>query len=105
MTKLLSGQVALVDRLVEAIDRDDLQNLLIFDTHGLQRPEAERGVVCVDHIIHAGDTGRADIIYALRRIAPVTAIREAWTTVTGVRISPTEPCGPSTDRFSCCTIS
>ena len=29
----------------------------------------------VDHIIHAGDIGRPDIVDALRRIAPVTAIR------------------------------
>ncbi|WP_374404774.1 metallophosphoesterase family protein, partial [Niveibacterium sp.] len=29
----------------------------------------------VDHIVHAGDIGRPDIVDALRRIAPVTAIR------------------------------
>jgi len=29
----------------------------------------------VDHIIHGGDIGRHDIIAALRRIAPVTAIK------------------------------
>jgi putative phosphoesterase len=45
------------------------------DTHGLLRPEAEERLAGVDHIIHAGDIGRPEIIDALRRIAPVTAIR------------------------------
>ena len=48
---------------------------IISDTHGLLRPEAERGLTGVDHIIHAGDIGRPEIVEALRRIAPVTAIR------------------------------
>ncbi|RXH31114.1 phosphodiesterase [Bradyrhizobium nanningense] len=48
---------------------------IISDTHGLLRPEAERGLTGVDHIIHAGDIGRSEIVDALRRIAPVTAIR------------------------------
>ncbi|MCK1754123.1 metallophosphoesterase family protein [Bradyrhizobium sp. 137] len=48
---------------------------IISDTHGLLRPEAERGLAGVDHIIHAGDIGRPEIVGALRRIAPVTAIR------------------------------
>jgi len=48
---------------------------IISDTHGLLRPEAERGLTGVDHIIHAGDIGRPEIVDALRRIAPVTAIR------------------------------
>jgi putative phosphoesterase len=48
---------------------------IISDTHGLLRPEAERGLAGVDHIIHAGDIGRLEIVEALRRIAPVTAIR------------------------------
>lgn len=48
---------------------------VISDTHGLLRPEAERGLTGVDHIIHAGDIGRPEIVDALRRIAPVTAIR------------------------------
>jgi uncharacterized protein len=39
------------------------------------RPEAERGLTGVNHIIHAGDIGRPEIVDALRRIAPVTAIR------------------------------
>jgi putative phosphoesterase len=48
---------------------------IISDTHGLLRPEAERGLMGVDHIIHAGDIGRPEIVDALRRIAPLTAIR------------------------------
>jgi hypothetical protein len=48
---------------------------IISDTHGLLRPEAERGLTGVNHIIHAGDIGRPEIVEALRRIAPVTAIR------------------------------
>jgi len=48
---------------------------IISDTHGLLRPEAERGLAGVDHIIHAGDIGRPELVDALRGIAPVTAIR------------------------------
>ena len=48
---------------------------VISDTHGLLRPEAERCLAGVDHIVHAGDIGRPEIVDALRRIAPVTAIR------------------------------
>jgi putative phosphoesterase len=48
---------------------------IISDTHGLLRPEALRMLAHVDHIIHGGDIGDPEIITALRRIAPVTAIR------------------------------
>jgi uncharacterized protein len=48
---------------------------IISDTHGLLRPEAERGLIGVNHIIHAGDIGRPEIVNALRQIAPVSAIR------------------------------
>jgi uncharacterized protein len=48
---------------------------VISDTHGLLRPEAEQHLAGVVHIIHAGDIGRPEIITALGRIAPVTAIR------------------------------
>lgn len=48
---------------------------IISDTHGLLRPEAERRLAGVDHIIHGGDIGDPGIIVALARIAPVTAIR------------------------------
>src|SRR5437660_10344840 len=57
---------------------------VISDTHGLLRPQAMEALQGSEHIIHAGDIGAADIIPALREIAPVTAIRgnvdkEAWT--------------------------
>ena len=48
---------------------------VISDTHGLLRPEAEQSLAGVEHIVHAGDIGRPDIIAGLRRIAPVIAIR------------------------------
>ncbi|WP_315765507.1 MULTISPECIES: metallophosphoesterase family protein [unclassified Bradyrhizobium] len=48
---------------------------IISDTHGLLRPEAVQRLAGVDHIIHAGDIGRPEVLDGLRRIAPVTAIR------------------------------
>jgi putative phosphoesterase len=48
---------------------------IISDTHGLLRPEALRVLAHVDHIVHGGDIGDPEIITALRRVAPVTAIR------------------------------
>jgi uncharacterized protein len=56
---------------------------VISDTHGLLRPEAVAALAGVDHIIHAGDIGAPEIITALERIAPTTAVRgnndrEAW---------------------------
>jgi|SRR5690348_6308252 putative phosphoesterase len=48
---------------------------LISDTHGLLRPEACAQLEGVDHIIHAGDIGRSEVIAGLREIAPTTAIR------------------------------
>jgi uncharacterized protein len=48
---------------------------LISDTHGLLRPEAVRALSGVERIIHAGDIGSAEILQALRDIAPVDAVR------------------------------
>jgi uncharacterized protein len=48
---------------------------IISDTHGLLRPEAVERLAGVDHIIHAGDIGRPDVIADLRQIAPTTAVR------------------------------
>jgi len=48
---------------------------VIADTHGLLRPEAVELLRGSQHIIHAGDIGSAEIIPALEKIAPVTAIR------------------------------
>jgi uncharacterized protein len=48
---------------------------VISDTHGLLRPAAVQALQDADHILHAGDVGDPAILDALRRIAPVTAIR------------------------------
>ena len=48
---------------------------VISDTHGLLRPEAVAALRDVEHILHAGDVGEAEILDRLARIAPVTAIR------------------------------
>ena len=48
---------------------------LISDTHGLLRPEAVAFLRGSDHVIHGGDIGSAEILEALARIAPVTAVR------------------------------
>jgi len=48
---------------------------IISDTHGLLRPEACARLAGVDHIIHAGDIGRPEVIAGLRELAPTTAIR------------------------------
>ena len=48
---------------------------VISDTHGLLRPEALQALAGVDHILHAGDVGKASILLKLREIAPVTPIR------------------------------
>ena len=48
---------------------------VISDTHGLLRPEAVEALRGVEHILHAGDVGDIAILDALRKVAPVTAIR------------------------------
>ena len=48
---------------------------LLSDTHGLLRPEALRALEASDLIIHAGDVGKAEIIDALKTLAPVVAVR------------------------------
>jgi putative phosphoesterase len=48
---------------------------LISDTHGLVRPEALTSLDGAAHIIHAGDIGGEPVLAALRRIAPVSAVR------------------------------
>lgn len=48
---------------------------IISDTHGLLRPEAVEALRGVDHIIHAGDIGRPEVIDGLRALAPTTAVR------------------------------
>ena len=48
---------------------------VIADTHGLLRPEVLPAFAGVDHILHAGDIGDPAILAALKKLAPVTAIR------------------------------
>ncbi|MEG3191969.1 metallophosphoesterase family protein [Lysobacter sp. D1-1-M9] len=48
---------------------------LISDTHSLLRPEAIEFLRGCDHIVHAGDIGRPEILAELAALAPVTAIR------------------------------
>jgi uncharacterized protein len=48
---------------------------LISDTHNLVRPEALERLAGVDAIVHAGDICNPDVLDALARIAPVTAVR------------------------------
>ena len=48
---------------------------VISDTHGLLRPQAVQALEGVELIIHAGDIGDPKILRALKRIAPVHAVR------------------------------
>jgi len=48
---------------------------LISDTHGLIRPEALDALRDSEIIIHCGDIGDPAVLDALRRIAPVRAVR------------------------------
>lgn len=47
---------------------------LISDTHGRLRPEVFELFRGVDHILHAGDVGPADLLVELEAVAPVTAV-------------------------------
>ena len=72
---------------------------IISDTHGLLRPEAERLLAGVDHIIHGGDIGHSDIIAALGRIAPVTAIKGNVDTADWARGYADTECARLSDRL------
>src|SRR5258708_37084198 len=57
---------------------------IISDTHGLLRPEAQRALLGVQLIIHAGDVGAPEILTQLKLIAPAFAVRgnvdtQPWT--------------------------
>ncbi|MCC2640165.1 MAG: uncharacterized protein K0S45_578 [Nitrospira sp.] len=47
---------------------------LVSDTHGLFDRAIIRHFSGVDHILHAGDIGRREVIEQLEQIAPVTAV-------------------------------
>lgn len=48
---------------------------LVSDTHGVVRPAALDYLRGSDHIIHAGDIGKPEVLDAFGTLAPVTAIR------------------------------
>ena len=48
---------------------------VISDTHGLLRPEAVEALKGSELILHAGDVGGPEVLEALRRVAPVVAVR------------------------------
>ncbi len=48
---------------------------IISDTHGFLRKEVIEGLQGVDHIIHAGDIDKKEVLDELEKIAPVTAVR------------------------------
>ncbi len=48
---------------------------LISDTHGLLRLQALAALRGSDLIIHAGDVGKPEVLAALRKLAPVVAVR------------------------------
>lgn len=48
---------------------------LISDTHDLLRPQALAWLAGVDAIVHAGDVCHPDVLDALAKIAPLTAVR------------------------------
>jgi putative phosphoesterase len=56
---------------------------IISDTHGLLRAQVFELFAGVEHVIHAGDVGNADILTELEAIAPVTAV---WGNVDGFEL-------------------
>ena len=48
---------------------------LISHTHGLLRPEALERLRGCEHILHAGDVGRPEVLAQLAALAPLTAVR------------------------------
>ncbi|HEX6911589.1 MAG TPA: metallophosphoesterase family protein, partial [Longimicrobium sp.] len=56
---------------------------IISDTHGLLRAQVFEVFAGVEHILHAGDVGNADILTELEAIAPLTAV---WGNVDGWEI-------------------
>src|ERR1700724_2679402 len=61
---------------------------VIYNTHGLLRPEAVETLRGSDRILHAGDIGAPEILEALAKIAPVTAVRGNVDTASWARALP-----------------
>jgi putative phosphoesterase len=65
-----------VNRMTEQrMTKEGMTLGVISDTHGLLRPEAVAALRGSGRILHAGDVGSPEILDALAKIAPVTAIR------------------------------
>ena len=47
---------------------------VISDTHGFYHPALDDVFSAVDHILHAGDIGRLEVLDLLAQLAPVTAV-------------------------------
>ena len=47
---------------------------IISDTHGMLRSEVFDVFGAVDHILHGGDVGKAEVLADLQTLAPVTAV-------------------------------
>ncbi len=61
---------------------------VISDTHSLLRPKAVEALRGSDRILHAGDIGAPEILEALAKIAPVTAVRGNVDTASWARALP-----------------
>ncbi len=61
---------------------------VISDTHGLLRLEALEALRGSDLILHSGDVGAPEILEALAKIAPVTAVRGNVDTASWARVLP-----------------
>ena len=48
---------------------------ILADTHGLLRPQVLELLAGCDRLLHAGDVGEPEVLAALRRIAPLEAVR------------------------------
>ncbi|MHB1938483.1 MAG: metallophosphoesterase family protein [Acidobacteriaceae bacterium] len=68
LTRALASPSALAQTI-------DMRIGVISDTHGLLRSEALQALDGCAHILHAGDVGNDAILDALRKLAPLTAIR------------------------------
>ena len=66
-TRLMPRLMVIVARMVGRAGTLVIVRIgVISDTHGLLRPEAEQRLAGVEHIVHAGDIGRPDVITGLR---------------------------------------
>jgi putative phosphoesterase len=48
---------------------------ILSDTHGVLRPEVPKLLAGCERLLHAGDVGSPGVLEALRKIAPVDAVR------------------------------